>query len=121
MGHKLAVEELDLAEATLPLEDLSGIRAGDALRMEWPRADAIVGNPPFHGSQNIRSELGDDYADWLRGAFGVGLKDYCVYWFRRAHEQLEPGSRAGLVGTNSGARTAPAARASTTSPRTAAR
>lgn len=101
MGHKLAVEELDLAEATLPLGDLSGIRAGDALRMPWPRADAIVGNPPFHGSQNIRRELGDDYAEWLRGAFGVGLKDYCVYWFRRAHEQLEPGRRAGLVGTNS--------------------
>ena len=101
MGHKLAVEELDLAEATLPLGDLSGIRAGDALRMLWPRADAIVGNPPFHGSQNIRRELGDDHAEWLRAAFGVGLKDYCVYWFRRAHEQLEPGKRAGLVGTNS--------------------
>ena len=69
--------------------------------MPWPRADAIIGNPPFHGSQNIRRELGDAYADWLRGAFGVGLKDYCVYWFRRAHEQLEPGKRAGLVGTNS--------------------
>jgi hypothetical protein len=101
MGHKLAVEELDLAEATLPLEDLSGIRAGDALRVDWPRADAIVGNPPFHGSQNIRGELGDGYAEWLKGAFGVGLKDYCVYWFRKAHNQLEPGMRAGLVGTNS--------------------
>jgi len=91
MGHKLAVEELDLAEATLPLEDLSGIRAGDALRVDWPRADAIVGNPPFHGSQNLRGELGDAYAEWLKGAFGVGLKDYCVYWFRKAHNQLEPG------------------------------
>ncbi len=101
MGHKLSVEELDLAEATLPLEDLSGIRAGDALRMTWPRADAIVGNPPFHGSQNIRGELGDAYAEWLRGAFGVGLKDYCVYWFRRAHDHLAAGDRAGLVGTNS--------------------
>jgi len=101
MGHKLAVEELELAEATLPLEDLSGIRAGDALRSEWPRADAIVGNPPFHGSQNIRRKLGDPYAEWLRGAFGVGLKDFCVYWFRKAHDHLEPGMRAGLVGTNS--------------------
>lgn len=101
MGHKLAVEELQLSENTLPLADLSGIRPGDALRMDWPRADAIIGNPPFHGSQNIRGILGDDYIEWLKGAFGVGVKDYCVYWFRKAHDHLAAGGRAGLVGTNS--------------------
>jgi len=56
---------------------------------------------PYHGSQQIRGELGDDYAEWLRRAFGVGLKDYCVYWFRKAHDHLDDGGRAGLVGTNS--------------------
>lgn len=101
MGHKLAVEELGLAEATLPLTDLSGIRQGDALRLAWPRADAIVGNPPFHGSQHLRRELGDGYVEWLKDAFGIGVKDYCVYWFRKAHDHLPPGGRAGLVGTNS--------------------
>ncbi|MEJ7841797.1 MAG: type IIL restriction-modification enzyme MmeI [Rubrobacter sp.] len=25
---------------------------------------------------------------------------YCVYWFHRAHDELDPGERAGLVGTN---------------------
>jgi hypothetical protein len=101
MGHKLAVDELGLDESTLPLADLSGIQIGDALRMDWPRADAIVGNPPFHGSQQMRRVLGDDYVEWLKGEFGVGVKDYCVYWFRKAHDALEPGKRAGLVGTNS--------------------
>jgi hypothetical protein len=101
MGHKLAVDELEIDERVLPLADLSGIRRGDALRVAWPRADAIVGNPPYHGSQQIRGELGDDYAEWLRREFGVGLKDYCVYWFRKAHDHLEDGGRAGLVGTNS--------------------
>ena len=101
MGHKLAVDELDIDERVLPLADLSGIRRGDALRVAWPRADAIVGNPPYHGSQQIRGELGDDYAEWLSSEFGVGLKDYCVYWFRKAHDHLEDGGRAGLVGTNS--------------------
>jgi hypothetical protein len=101
MGHKLAVDELDLSERVLPLPDLSGIQQTDALRVEWPRADAIVGNPPYHGSQQIRSELGDDYAEWLRGEFGIGLKDYAVYWFRKAHERLAHGGRAGLVATNS--------------------
>jgi len=101
MGHKLAVEELNLSESTLPLADLSGIRPGDALSMEWPRADAVIGNPPFHGSQNLRGILGDDYVEWLGKAYGVGIKDYCVYWFRKAHDHLAPGARAGLVGTNS--------------------
>ncbi len=101
MGHKLAVVELGLDEAVLPLADLSGIRRADALKIEWSRADAIIGNPPYHGSQMIRRELGDDYAEWLKREFGIGLKDYAVYWFRKAHERLEPGGRAGLVATNS--------------------
>src|SRR5262249_40250252 len=28
------------------------------------------------------------------------MADYCVYWFRRAHDLLPPEGRAGLVGTN---------------------
>jgi hypothetical protein len=100
MGHKLAVDELELDESTLPLQDLSGIQVADALRIEWPRADVIIGNPPFHGSQQLRRVLGDDYVEWLR-SFGVGIKDYCVYWFRKAHDVLPPNGRAGLVGTNS--------------------
>ena len=101
MGHKLAVDELGLDEATLPLADMSGIRAADALRVLWPKASVIVGNPPFHGDRNLRGLLGDDYVEWLKHAFGCGVKDHCVYWFRKAHDQLEPGQRAGLVGTNS--------------------
>jgi MmeI, DNA-methyltransferase domain/MmeI, target recognition domain len=79
MGHKLAVYELDLEERVLPLVDLSGIRRGDALKLEWPRADAIIGNPPYHGSQRLRGELGDEYVEWLRTEFGIGVKDYAVY------------------------------------------
>ncbi len=63
--------------------------------------EAIVGNPPFLGSQNLRGELGDAYVEWLKERFGVGVKDLCVYWYRIAHERLPAGCRAGLVGTNS--------------------
>ncbi|MDQ3676124.1 MAG: hypothetical protein M3401_04855 [Actinomycetota bacterium] len=101
MGHKLAVDELGLDEATLPLADLSGIRAADALRLPWPKASVIVGNPPFHGDRNLRALLGDGYVEWLKREFGCGIKDHCVYWFRKAHDHLEVGQRAGLVGTNS--------------------
>lgn len=101
MGHKLAVDELDLDETVLPLADLSGIVRGDALKLDWPRADAIIGNPPYHGSQRLRRELGDEYVEWLKSEFGIGVKDFAVYWFRKAHERLEAGGRAGLVATNS--------------------
>ena len=101
MAHKLAVDELDLDEATLPLENLSGIQATDALRVPWPRASVIIGNPPFHGDRHLRGLLGDDYVEWLKDTFHCGIKDHCVYWFRKAQDHLEPGQRAGLVGTNS--------------------
>jgi hypothetical protein len=101
MAHKLSVDELGLTEATLPLEDLSSIQTGDALRMDWPRCDVIVSNPPFHGDRNLRGLLGDDYVEWLKDEFDCGVKDHCVYWFRKAQDHLEPGQRAGLVGTNS--------------------
>ncbi|MEX0674824.1 MAG: DNA methyltransferase [Gaiellaceae bacterium] len=101
MAHKLAVEELSLDEPVLPLGDLSGIRRADALKVEWPPANAIIGNPPYIGTKLMRSRLGDDYVDWLDREFRVGVKDYAVYWFRKAHDNLPSGGRAGLVATNS--------------------
>ncbi len=101
MGHKLAVEELELDESTLPLADLSGIRRADSLRVEWPAANAIIGNPPYYGSQNLRKHVSEEHIEWLKETFDCGLKDYCVYWFRKSADQMRPGDRAGLVGTNS--------------------
>lgn len=101
MGHRQMIDLYGPAEAPLPLVTLSTIRTGDALRVPWPETDCIIGNPPFLGSQLIRGALGDAYVDWLKKEFGVGVKDLCVYWFRRASEHLQPGQRAGLVGTNS--------------------
>jgi hypothetical protein len=101
IGHKLAVDKLGVDEPVLPLVNLSGIRQGDALRLPWPRADAIISNPPYHGSQRLRKELGDEYVAWLQSEFGIGIKDYAAYWLRRAHPHLPKNGRAGLVVTNS--------------------
>ena len=101
MGHRQMMELFGPAEAPLPLVDLSGIQAADALRIAWPETDAIIGNPPFLGSQHVRAALGGPYVDWLKSEFGVGVKDLCTYWFRRAQDHLSAGQRAGLVGTNS--------------------
>ncbi len=116
MGHKLAVDELDLDETVLPLADLSGIQRNDALRIEWPRADAIIGNPPYHGSKRLRGELGDDYVEWLKTRVRdrrQGLRRVLVPQGARA---AGAGGRAGLVATNSISREQESgARASSTS------
>lgn len=101
MGHRQMIDKFGETEPPLPLVPLAGIAVGDALRTKWPEVDCIVGNPPFLGSQIIRRDLGDDYAEWLSKTFKVGVKELCVYWFRLAHEHLQEGQRAGLVGTNS--------------------
>ena len=101
MGQRQMVDRVGAAEPVLPLVDLSGILAEDALAVQWPKTDCIIGNPPFVGSQHIRGARGDEYTEWLKKTFKVGVKDYCVYWFRRAHDHLGSNRRAGLVGTNS--------------------
>lgn len=101
MGHRQMIDRYGDAEPVLPLVDLSGIRSADALATEWPEVEAIIGNPPFLGSQLLRRGLGGHYVEWLSSKFGVGVRDLCVYWFRKAHDVLKPGQRAGLVGTNS--------------------
>ncbi len=74
----------------------------DALFAEWPKADAIIGNPPFLGGYRIRSELGDEYAERIFQRFSdvIDQVDLCSYWFRLAHDNLGGKGRAGLVGTN---------------------
>jgi hypothetical protein len=101
MGHRQMIERYGEAEPALPLQDLSGIQQADALKVAWPETDCIVGNPPFLGASHVRHGLGDVYVEWLKSEFGVGIKDLCTYWFRRAADHLRPGQRAGLVGTNS--------------------
>jgi type II restriction/modification system DNA methylase subunit YeeA len=94
---------LYLPESPLPLDNLDKqIQCADALFTEWPKADAIVGNPPYLGSRFIPQELGHDYTNKLYARFpGIPkMADFCTHWFRLAHDVLPEGGRAGLVGTN---------------------
>ncbi len=51
MGHRQMIDRYGEAEPALPLQDLSGIRVGDALKISWPETDCIIGNPPFLGDR----------------------------------------------------------------------
>jgi hypothetical protein len=67
--------EAGLEPASPVLRKLKNIACHDALigpdggDAPWPRADAIVGNPPFVGGQRMLSEMGQDYVDRLRACF----------------------------------------------------
>ena len=115
LAKKLALDEthhaLDLAQAELgldidrplPLENLdSNVRCEDALFCAWPAADLIIGNPPFQTKAKMQPEFGAEYVSRIRERYPdvPGRADYCVYWIRRAHDEMAPDARAGLVGTN---------------------
>lgn len=115
LAHKLSIDELHINENALPLDNLdANFRAGDSLinpdgtRAPWLKADVIIGNPPFLGAKLLKPEYGVDYVNKVRAAYPEvpGMADFCVYWFRRAHDELKPctvadslAGRAGLVGT----------------------
>jgi hypothetical protein len=90
-------------EDPLPLDNLDeNIRCDDALFCQWPKTDFIIGNPPYQSKNKMQREFGRAYLNRLRAQYPdvPGRADYCVYWFRRAQDELSAGSRAGLVGTN---------------------
>jgi SAM-dependent methyltransferase len=115
IGRKLAIDELKMPEAALPLDNLdNNFFKGDALRdelgakPEWPPADVIIGNPPFLGAKRLKPKRGAEYIRELRKLYPTvpGMADYCVYWIDRTHKHLPISTaefpergRAGLVGT----------------------
>jgi len=88
--------------ADVPDDLMTTIVHADALFCEWPPADIIVGNPPFQSKNKAQQALGGAYLARLRRRYPdvPGRADLCAYWFRRAHDHLSPGGRAGLVATN---------------------
>jgi type II restriction/modification system DNA methylase subunit YeeA len=104
IARKVAIDRFNLTEASLPLDTLDGnIICADALFTDWQKADAIIGNPPFLGGKHMRLNLSDDYVNKVFTRFSEvkDSVDFCSYWFRLAHNQLDEKGRAGLVGTNS--------------------
>ncbi len=71
---------------------------------KWPRADFIVGNPPFLGKLKQREALGDGYVDALRKTYPdlPDAADLVMYWWHKAAIEVAEGRtlRAGLITTN---------------------
>ncbi len=70
----------------------------------WPKADFIVGNPPFIGGKDVRERLGTGYFDALFRTTDVPESaDFVMHWWDKAAEAVRKGGtrRFGFVTTNS--------------------
>jgi hypothetical protein len=102
LARKLAADELGDERVYLPLDDLdANFQTANAILTDWPAFDACIGNPPYLGARRILSEKDPAEVAALRRLYPdiAGLSDYVSYWFRKAHDLLPDGGRAGLVGT----------------------
>nr|WP_269840889.1 DNA methyltransferase [Paucibacter sp. M5-1]MCZ7883785.1 hypothetical protein [Paucibacter sp. M5-1] len=102
----LTPDEKPVLKPLNQIECRDALMDADGCEAPWPRADVVVGNPPFVGDKRMRSELGDGYTDSLRAAFKgrvPGGADLVCYWFEKARAQIQDGGleRAGMVTTNS--------------------
>jgi type II restriction/modification system DNA methylase subunit YeeA len=98
--HRYSIQERPI------LKKLQPIVQGDSLLLDWPKVDAIIGNPPFIGSKRLRSALGDATVDNLFKDWDGRVPreaDYVCYWFEKAREAVVAGraERVGLLATNS--------------------
>jgi hypothetical protein len=71
---------------------------------KWPKADFIVGNPPFIGKVGFRSAVGDGYFDALFKTTDVPESaDFVMHWWDKAAllARKKKVRRFGLIATNS--------------------
>ena len=94
--------------ARLPLAARANVACANALRADWPRADYILGNPPFVGARLMGKEQKDDLTAALVDSRGAPVKnsgnvDYVAGWYYRAAQAMNENraARAALVSTNS--------------------
>ena len=72
---------------------------------KWPKADFIVGNPPFVGNKRMRDRFGDGYTEAVRNAFPQtdDTVDFVMYWWAKAAiiATSKSAQRFGFITTNS--------------------
>lgn len=86
----------------LPLKSYANITEGNALRLDWPRTDYIMGNPPFIGASMMSKEQKEEAVTVFGKGKRVNSIDYVGAWYHRAVALMQgTHSRAAFVSTNS--------------------
>ena len=91
----------------LPLRDFENILCANALNASWhehcPKADFIIGNPPFVGARMMNETQKADLIKASNNAKNAGNLDYVAAWFFKACEYMKqnPATKTAFVATNS--------------------
>jgi hypothetical protein len=98
--HPATGEMVPDEDAQLEVTRLLGVQPA-----KWPKADFIIGNPPFIGGKDLRAVRGEGYAQGLWDVYRQlpQAADYVMYWWHRAAQEVSAGRarRFGLITTNS--------------------
>jgi len=99
-AHPVTGEEVPDETAQVPV-----LRYINPKQATWPKADFIVGNPPYLGVRTIKQALGNSYVDTLRSVYKSvpDTCDYVMYWWHKGAVATENTStiRFGFITTNS--------------------
>lgn len=91
----------------LPLRDFENILCANALNTSWhehcPKADFIIGNPPFIGHQYRSKEQSAEMDLIFKDFENYGKLDYVTAWFKKSFDYMKfsPNTRTAFVATNS--------------------
>nr|WP_321322473.1 DNA methyltransferase [uncultured Campylobacter sp.] len=91
----------------LPLRDFENILCANALNASWhkhcPKADFIIGNPPFIGYSLQTHTQKAELLEVTNNSKNAGKLDYVTAWFFKACEYMKqsPKTRTAFVATNS--------------------
>ena len=91
----------------LPLREFENILCANALNASWhehcPKADFIIGNPPFIGATVMNKTQKADLLKVTNNAKNAGILDYVTAWFFKACEYMKqnPATKTAFVATNS--------------------
>ena len=99
---------LGQAPETLPLDKVTSIHVGNALRLPWesifqPSSNVyIMGNPPFIGARWADQDQKDDLRE-VWGTNASGNLDYVTAWYKKAADYFRrsPQGQFAFVSTNS--------------------
>lgn len=91
----------------LPLRDFENILCANALNASWqelcPKADYIIGNPPFIGHQHRSKEQSAEMDLIFENFENYGKLDYVCAWFKKSldYMKISPSTKTAFVATNS--------------------
>lgn len=91
----------------LPLRDFENILCANAFSVSWsehcPKADYIIGNPPFIGHQYRSKEQSAEMDLIFQDFDNYGKLDYVCAWFKKSldYMKISPSTKTAFVATNS--------------------